>query len=168
MKTLHVLRHAEAERAGPGGLADHQRPLAPRGVRGARAMAARLRGQGVELVLCSPSQRTRQTLEELGNVLGDAEVCEEDGLYLASAGRLLRRLRQVADSVSSVLLVGHNPGAQELVLLLSADGRLRDRVEGRFPAGALATLRFEVSAWSDLQAAEGQLAAYVTPGELGV
>lgn len=130
-------------------------------------MAARLRGQGVELVLCSPSRRTRQTLEELRDVLSGAEVCEEDGLYLASAGRLLRRLRQVADSVSSVLLVGHNPGAQELVLLLSADGRLRDRVEARFPAGALATLRFEITVWGSLEAAEGQLAAYVTPRELG-
>ena len=168
MKHLHVLRHAKSSWA-EDDQPDRERPLAPRGRKAARRVAAYIRDRAVkpDLVLCSPAERTRQTLELIQPELGDGvEVLLEDGLYGATANQLLDRLRRLPDGAANAMIVGHNPGVQELVVLLARDGALRARARGHFPTAALATLELPVDAWPDLQPAAADLVAYVVPREL--
>lgn len=164
MRRLYLLRHAKSSWE-DARLDDRDRPLAPRGRRAAKQLAAYARRERIrpQLVLCSPARRTRETLEEILPALGrKAEVSFEDELYMADAGDLLARLRGIPDDVESVLLVGHNPGIQELLSLLAgheAEGRVGDKV----PTGALATLEHDGS-WHTLRHAG--LVDYVVPREL--
>jgi phosphohistidine phosphatase len=131
-------------------------------------MARHLASTGAEpaLVLCSSSRRTLETLERIGPALGpQAEVLVEDELYAASSGRLLARLRLVPDDVPSVLLIGHNPGLEDLAASLAGRGEALDRLQAKFPTGALATLELP-GAWSALQPGSGELVDYVVPREL--
>jgi phosphohistidine phosphatase len=168
-KQLFVLRHAKSSWDDPG-LADHERPLAPRGRRAVEAIAAHLHAEGVtpELVLCSSARRTRETLEGVG--VGGEHVIESD-LYGASCEEVLERLHRVPDEVGSVMLVGHNPTLQALVLRLADDdgassGSYLAEVRRKFPTGALATLTF-VGAWEELSPRSARLASYVRPKSLG-
>src|SRR5690348_13288349 len=122
-RSLFVLRHAKSS-WDDAALADHERPLAPRGRRAAERIAEHLSRTHVEpeLVLCSTATRARQTLDLVRPALGSPKVSLEDELYGASAGGLGARLRRVPDDVESVLLVGHNPGLQDLVLELASAG----------------------------------------------
>ena len=165
MKRLYLLRHAKSSWDEPG-LADRDRPLAPRGERASNSMAKYLRDEGIvpELVLCSQSKRTRETLERLG--LGDGtEVRIEDELYAASAGELLGALHEVPDEVESVMVIGHNPGMERLALELAAGGDELDRMREKFPTAALATLELDGS-WSELAPGGAELVSFVKPKEL--
>ncbi len=168
-KRLFVLRHAKSSWDDPG-LTDHDRPLAPRGRRSVEAIAAHVKAAGItpELVLCSSARRTRETLE--GAAVGGEHVIEPD-LYGASCHEVLERLHQVPEEIGSVMLVGHNPALQALVLRLAdgdavADGSGLAEVRRKFPTGALATLTFD-GAWTELSPRSAQLAAYVRPKSLG-
>ncbi len=165
-RRLFVLRHAKSSWDNPG-LDDHERPLAPRGRRAVEAIAAHLDASGIEpeLVLCSSARRTRETLE--GVAVGGEHMIEP-ALYAASTEEVLNRLRQLPDSVSSVMLIGHNPAAQMLVLrLTNHDGSgvqdpERDEVKRKFPTGALATLAFDCS-WSELAPGCAHLQEFTFP-----
>src|SRR6059058_5062652 len=114
-KTLYLLRHAKSSWEDPT-LPDHDRPLAPRGRRAAKVIAEHLRRQRStpRLVLCSSSERTRETLKRITAGLGGGvEVRIEERLYTASAGDLLERLHEVDARVKSVMLIGHYPALQE-------------------------------------------------------
>src|SRR5579864_3364127 len=102
-KHLHLLRHAKSSWDQPG-LADHDRPLAPRGRRAAEAIARHLRASGVApaLILCSSARRAQETLARLG-LSGTVSI--ERGLYGASSEALLERLRAVPDEVPSALVI---------------------------------------------------------------
>jgi phosphohistidine phosphatase len=166
--TLYLLRHAKSSWADHG-LADEERPLARRGRRDAKRVAAHIRGLAVapQLVLCSPAERTRQTLELLRPALAaTATVKLEPGLYTDSAQELLDRLRAVPEAVGSVMLIGHNPGLQELALLLVSAGAYVERLEAKFPTAALATLTIPRATWGRLSEADAELTAYVVPREL--
>jgi phosphohistidine phosphatase len=165
-KRLFVLRHAKSSWDNPG-LDDHERPLAPRGRRAVEVMAAYLQTAGIrpQLVLCSSSRRTRETLAGI-EVAGEHVV--DRALYAATCEEVLARLRQLPEHVTSVMLIGHNPTVQMLVLRLSnhdgsglADPR-RDAVKRKFPTGALATLSFDC-AWAELASGRAQLEEFVTP-----
>ncbi len=168
-KRLFVLRHAKSSWDNPG-LEDHERPLAPRGQRACVVMAEHIRATGIapELVLCSSARRTRETL---AGVDPPGERVIEAGLYSASTDDVIDRLRQVPDAVDSVMLIGHNPASQMLVLRLSrrnggaATSPERAAVERKFPTGALATLTFEGS-WSELAPGGALLTEFLTPREL--
>jgi len=160
-RRLYLLRHAKSswkER----GLADHDRPLAGRGRRAAKAIGRHLREHGIEpeLVLCSSSTRTRETLERIG--LADARVEIESDLYAARADTLLARLRKIPPDVRSVMVIGHNPGLQELALLLVRDGH---ELETKFPTGALATLALH-DGWDALDRRTAALIDVVRPRDL--
>src|SRR5262245_27489373 len=123
-KTLYLLRHAKSDRS-DADAADFDRPLAPRGRRDAPLLAAYMQDQGYHpaLILCSPARRTRETLDLMQAALGPKIPTKFDRkLYLAMAEGLLLRLREVADKVPSVLLVGHNPGLERLAALLAGRG----------------------------------------------
>ena len=131
-------------------------------------MAAHLRGRGIEpaLVLCSSAVRARETFDLVRPALGDPQVLFEDSVYDASADTLLGRLRSVPESVASVLLLGHNPGVQDLTLRLAAAGPRRDDVAAKFPTCALATLAVPNAEWHDLGAEESELIDFVAPKRL--
>lgn len=167
MKKLLLLRHAKSSWDEPG-LADQDRPLAPRGRRATKVMAAHLRDveAAPDLVLCSSAVRTRETLERISSALGDhAEIQIESDLYGASEHELLERLRAVDDAVGSVLLIGHNPGIEQLALALSGSGEQLDAMRVKYPTGALATLEFDGS-WRELGPASARLTDFVTPKQL--
>jgi phosphohistidine phosphatase len=164
---LLILRHAKSSWK-DAGLADHDRPLAPRGRKAAKVMAEHLRTErpAPELVLCSSARRTRETLERIAPGLGqEVAVRIEPELYAASAQRLLERLRAVEDGVESVLLIGHNPGLEELAISLVASGSKLAAIKRKYPTGALATLEF-AGRWRDLQPRSAELRDFVTPKQL--
>jgi phosphohistidine phosphatase len=165
MGTLYLLRHAKSSWDEPA-LADHERPLAPRGRRDALLVGRHL-GRleaAPELVLCSSAVRTRETLELLGPAVAGIPVQLEDDLYAASSEALLERLRAVPDETGCVLLIGHNPGVQDLALALAPGGRDRERLAAKFPTAGLATLA--CPAWARLEAGGAELVAFVVPKQL--
>jgi phosphohistidine phosphatase len=163
MRLLHLLRHAKSSWDDPA-LADHERPLAPRGLKASQLIANHVRTAGItpELVLCSTALRARQTLAALLPVLGgNVDIRLEDELYEAGRNEVLARVRDVDNAVSSLLVIGHNPALHELALLLSGQAEGLDR----FPTGALATLAFP-AAWAALDEGGAELQAFVVPREL--
>ncbi len=168
VRTLYVLRHAKST-WNQLELADHERPLAPRGRRAARALAGRMERLGIspKVVLCSTATRARETLEALAPALAaGVQVCLEDDLYAAGVEELLIRLHRLPDSETAVLLVGHNPGLQDLVLELCGDGDPDelDRLREKFPTCALATLTVENCSWAELTAGSAVLRSLLVPG----
>ena len=119
-----------------------------------------------DLVLCSPALRTRETLERMSNALGDAEVVVDDELYGADGDELLERLRAVDERFETVAVIGHNPGIHDLAITLAGSGAELDRMEAKFPTGALAVLAFD-GRWRDVSPGGGLLEAFVTPRDLG-
>jgi phosphohistidine phosphatase len=167
MKRLFLLRHAKSSWDDPR-LADHDRPLAPRGRRAAKRIAQHLREERIapDVVLCSSAGRAQETLERISPALGgDARVEIEPELYGASASELLARLRRLPEEAGSAMLVGHNPAVQELALSLAGSGFERATIEGKYPTAGLATLSFE-GPWSELDMGAGELVSFVTPKAL--
>jgi phosphohistidine phosphatase len=153
VKRLYLLPHAKSSWSDPS-LADEERPLAPRGRKAAKKMAKELRRREIrpKLVLSSSSQRTQETLELIASSLDDPPVEVEEGLYGAGSDALLARVRAVSDTVGSVLVVGHNPGLQDLALRLTPGS---ERLIEKFPTGALAA--FELDAESGRSSARRRL-----------
>lgn len=170
VRHVYLLRHAKSSWDDPG-LPDHDRPLAPRGVRDAKRMAGHLRDGHLapDLVICSSARRTVDTLEPLRPALPDATILVEDGVYAASESQLLDRLRRIPDGVGSAMLIGHNPGLQDLAVSLAGKGDrgLRQRLEAKFPTAALTILALQDGAWSSLEVGAAELVGFVTPKELG-
>ena len=167
IRYLYLLRHAKSDWDDPD-LDDHERPLAPRGRRAAKAMARHLRDAEIHpsLVLCSSATRARQTLERVLPSLGDDVRIEvEDGLYTFDSDVVLRRLRRVPAANTSILIVGHNPALADLTETLAGAGRdLGSRV-AKFPTGAFAVLAVPV-AWSRLRPGGAELVSFVAPRDL--
>ena len=172
MKTLFLLRHAKAEDGGDG-LPDFDRALNDRGRKEARAVGIFLRKRNVrlDLVLSSPAVRARETTEL---VLGSAELALEvhydQRIYEAGPPRLLEVVSQLEDEMSTVLLVGHNPGLEELLSLLT------DRIE-HMATGTLAKVDLNaagpdagsprgVREWRKVLEEKGTLDWMVKPKEL--
>jgi phosphohistidine phosphatase len=167
MEQLFLLRHAKSSWEDPE-LADHDRPLAPRGHRAAKLIAEHLRRQTVApaLVLCSSALRTRETLELIAPALGEGVPVQiEDELYAASEQGLLERMRAVEDGIESLLLIGHNPGVERLALLLAGSGDEVGALARKYPTGALATFEFS-GRWRELGAGKAELTGFVTPKQL--
>ncbi len=166
---LFILRHAKSSWDDPG-LDDHERPLAPRGRRAVKLLAEHMRSSGIQpaQVLCSPARRTLETLE---GVSPGGEALIEPDLYAASGADILDRLRRVPEGIQSVMVIGHNPAMQMLVLRLAGgngwvqDGTDLAELQRKFPTGALATLGFECT-WSELGPGSAHLTAYIRPKAL--
>jgi phosphohistidine phosphatase len=167
-RRLYVLRHAKSSWDDPGA-PDHERPLAPRGRRAVKVIAEYVRANEIrpEVVLCSPARRTLQTLE---GVAPGGRVLIEDPLYGASADQLLERLRRLPAETGSVMVIGHNPALQMLILKLvgtrgvAPAGDLAE-IERKFPTGALATLTPSCT-WAELRPRCAELRDYVRPKAL--
>jgi phosphohistidine phosphatase len=172
MRRLFLLRHAKS--AWPDGVADFDRPLAPRGIAAARLVGDYLRRQGFSpaRVLLSPARRTRETwqlVHEDWQPAGVA-VAEEARIYAASLGTLLAVVRDTPAEVPSLMMVGHNPAFAELALLLSKpDAGVHEdhaRMARRYPTAGLAVIDFALDDWRVVPET-GQLERFVTPKLLG-
>jgi phosphohistidine phosphatase len=169
MQRLFILRHAKAATHPPtAGGGDHERPLAPRGVAVlpgvARSIVGELDGHPLDLVLCSTSARTNETVAGIAAaepVIAAARVKLEGKLYLADAHRLQKMLRKVPPATETVLVCGHNPGLHELALLLLGSDTL-DRLRYDLPTAGLVVLDLE-GGWTSTGAGTGSLRAFVVP-----
>ena len=172
MKRLFLLRHAKAAPAEPG-QEDFDRPLMLSGVEDAGAMARYLRknGHAVDLILSSSSARTTQTAELVLKEL-TAEIEYRDALYLAPPAKLLAAVRAAPLAAASLMLVGHNPGMEELAAQLAREPvRRKERarreiLEEKFPTCALAILDFDCPRWRDVAQGHGKLIDFVRPKDL--
>jgi phosphohistidine phosphatase len=98
--------------------------------------------------------------------LGEPEIWIEPTLYAASVETLLERARALPDEAEAVMLVGHNPGIGDLLLLLAEPGKLRERARAKVPTGALATLEADVERWVDLEPGRARIVSFVVPRQL--
>jgi phosphohistidine phosphatase len=149
MKRLSLLRHAKAIEA-DGQIDDHARCLAGRGLNAAKAVG--LRTVAPELVLCSSSRRTIETLEAVqAGWDTQPEIRIEAGLYLATASQILHMVQAVPDRFRSVWVIGHNPGLGQLAShLAQANTPLAASAMERFHTAARAQFRLDALYWRDL------------------
>jgi phosphohistidine phosphatase len=168
MLRLYLLRHAKSSWKDRS-LADRDRPLAGRGKRAAKDMSRHVEAEGIkpDLVLCSPARRTRETLERLHRALGDGVEAEiDETLYEASERDLFGRIRELPPEVGSVMLIGHNPGLEQLALALASEGDGLARLREKYPTAALATIDLPADSWSAIERGSGELVGYVRPADL--
>ncbi len=161
MKTLFLLRHAKSSWA-DANQTDFDRPLNERGLSAAPLIGRFMRKKKLQpdLVLSSPAARARQTAAlviEAGQFTADLRYDER--IYEASAARLLEVVTQIEERASRVLLVGHNTGMEDLVLMLTNETR-------RMPTAALAQITLNVETWRKARAGIGSLDLFVKPKEL--
>jgi phosphohistidine phosphatase len=168
-RRLVLLRHAKSSWE-TAGLADHDRPLAPRGRRAAAALCRHLERTDIvpDLVLCSTARRAVESWDAVAPAFPRATPVEfSSELYGATATDLLRRVRQVPQAIGCALVVGHNPGLEDLAIGLADSGpaELLRRLQTKFPTGALATLVVP-GRWSNTGWGTAELTGYVVPREL--
>ena len=169
-----LLRHAKTEPLGSGA-EDHERQLTTRGREDCDAIGkymARLK-YAPELMLASTSSRTAETVERFVVNLPKTPQTELlDSLYLAEAREMLAVVRGVPDKVKTLMLVGHNPGMEELATSLAREPVKRkersriDLIEEKFPTCARAVLDFSVPRWREIAAGQGELIDFVRPRDL--
>jgi len=168
MKTLTLLRHAKSGWDDPVAR-DFDRPLNPKGQRAAAMMGRHMKSLGLQFdhVVASPAVRVMETLDHVGRGYGSDLAPEWDKrVYLASCATLLDLVHDLPAGIDRVLLVGHNPGLEELTLALAADGGpLRAEVEAKFPTASLAELMLGDS-WSATRAGTATLNRFVRPRDL--
>lgn len=155
-RRLIVLRHAKSEWS--DGVADHDRPLAERGRREAALAGRWLRENvsGMDLVVCSSATRARQTWKRVAKQLDPVPPLRiDDRMYAASVRGLLGVVHKLPDSANAVLLIGHNPGLEELVAELGGVGLT-------MRTSSIAVLSGR-SGWAEVRARWAKLEASVTP-----
>ena len=119
-----------------------------------------------QLVVCSDAVRAQQTLQGVLPSLGDPTVSVEATLYAAAAETLLARVKALPEEVDEAMLVGHNPGLMDLLLLLAAPGDLGEQAQENLPTGALAELQISVKCWADVSPSTARLTEFVLPRKL--
>ena len=167
MKTLGLLRHAKSEWDDMS-LRDFDRGLNDRGRRGAAIMGAHIREHGVgwELVLSSPAERVKRTLDATRL---DLPVHWDERIYLGDSAGLLEVLRGIDGDPDAVLVAGHNPGLQQLIFDLVAPERenaLFDAAAKKYPTATFAVLELAIDRWADCVPACGTLVHLARPRDL--
>ena len=167
MPRLLLLRHGKS--AWPDGVDDRERPLAKRGCEAARRMGRYLADEQLvpDLALVSPARRTQETWTLAKSSLGDVTMRSEPRIYEAPPDRLLTAVKGVEPEVGTLLMVGHNPGLEELLRLLV---RHEDRYGAmkKYPTAGLAVIDVPARAWHELSPRSGRLLRFVTPKIFGL
>lgn len=167
-RELLILRHAKSDWETPAA-SDYDRPLAARGKLDAPRMGAWLKHEGLKPdgILSSPAKRARQTALRVAKSAGVSKgaITWDGELYAASLGELLTALGRVGKGGRRVLLVGHNPGLEELLEYLAgtvtplyADGKI-------LPTATVARLQMPKD-WRQLMPGCAQVISITRPGEL--
>lgn len=171
MKTLALLRHAKSDWS-DARARDFDRPLNARGVRGAQAIGRHIQGTGMRFdrMLASPAVRVAETIEEASKAWGHSFPVEWDRrIYLASSATLIDLLREIAGEPAGILMIGHNPGLEDLIFdLVPDDGTspLRAEAEVKFPTATFAVMELAIERWADLDERCGRLVAMKRPRDL--
>jgi len=158
MKTLMLLRHAKSDWEDVS-LPDFDRPLAARGKRDAPRVGKALRKRGLlpDLIISSPAARAKATIDAVIKTAKlEGELQFDEAIYGASSAELMTVVRRMRDDISCSLLVGHNPGFEDLVERLTGS-------HDRMPTAALACIEFQIDRWEDVEDGNGRLAWLVTP-----
>jgi len=171
VKTLALFRHAKSDWS-DARARDFDRPLNERGQRGARAMGDYIKSTGRQFarMIASPAVRAAETVEEASRAWGCTFKVEWDRrIYLASSATLIDLIKEIEGDPASVLMVGHNPGLEDLIFdLVPDDGTspLRDVVEQKFPTATFAVIELDVENWSDVTEGCGRLTELKRPRDL--
>jgi phosphohistidine phosphatase len=170
LKKLILLRHAKSDWNDPVPR-DFDRPLNGKGRRAARAIGQHAQAIGIifDRIVASPAVRVTETLDEFASGYGTIpERSFDRRIYLASAQTLLEVVQDGDDQVGSVLLVGHNPGLEDLVFLLVPEGadEAREQVEEKYPTASIAEISLAVDHWADADIGSGTLDRFTRPRDL--
>lgn len=150
MDRLILFRHGKAEAESPSG-DDFDRKLAPRGERESAQIGGALAELGLrpDVVLVSPAARTRETWAAAEHHFLNAKVSYDDDLYHADSGAIRHAAERAGKAAGTVMVVGHNPGLQELAVRLLQEGAapasLVQRAQQRFPTAAAAVFLFDAA-----------------------
>ena len=162
-RTLLLMRHAKSDY--PSGVVDHERPLAPRGIREAGLAGEWLRSSvpPIDAVLCSTATRTRETLSRSGL---DVPVTFAERLYAAVPTMVIDEINGVDEDVATLLVIGHEPAMSNVALgLAGASGTSQaaaERISTKFPTSAIAVLRTGMP-WRDLSLGSAALVTFHVP-----
>lgn len=171
MKRLTLLRHAKSDWDDPVSR-DFDRPLNRRGEKAAMLMGqfAKTRKMQFDMLVASPAVRVVETLETFFQGFGETLDAHWDRrIYLASSPTLFDVVRDLPDSADSVLLAGHNPGLEELILdFVPDDGANQSRgdVEVKFPTASIAVLDLPIDSWRAAKENIATLASFTRPRDL--
>jgi phosphohistidine phosphatase len=161
MKTLLLLRHAKSSWK-EASLSDFERPLNGRGLKAASLMGRFLRRQKLQAdtIVSSPAKRARQTAQLVIEAMKlNAALRLDERIYEATVHDLLEVISQMEESANVVLLVGHNPGLEELLEFLTDEAR-------QMPTAALALINLDIDKWSETRLRAGHLEWLVKPKEI--
>lgn len=161
MKTLFLLRHAKSSWKDES-LSDFERPLNRRGKRASEAVGRYLKTKIVvpELILCSPAVRARETIERLMKTAKwTTEVRYDQRIYGAGGLRLVEVISQIENDRKVAMLVGHNPGMEELLMLLAG-------ISESIPTGTVAKIALKTTKWANAADKRATLEWLVKPSEL--
>ena len=161
MKTLYLLRHAKSSWK-DASLADFERPLKGRGRDAAEQMGEFLASKKVHLstLISSPSVRTRETVEiVLRHAHLGVEPLFDQRIYEASLATLAQVVSEIPADKKSAMLVGHNPGMEELLAFLTHESK-------HMPTCALARISLDGVSWKEVDRGKGKLEWFVTPKDL--
>ena len=161
MKTLFLLRHAKSSWK-DATLPDFERPLNERGRRAAPVVGKFMRRQKPQpqLILCSPAERARQTIALVSEAAEfKAELRYDERIYEASVARLIAVVSEIDEKAETALVVGHNPGMEELLESLTGEVR-------HMPTAALAHITLDIDRWTDVREQSGELVRLVRPKDL--
>ncbi|MEJ5314774.1 MULTISPECIES: histidine phosphatase family protein [Anaerolinea] len=162
MKTLLIMRHGKSSWKDPA-LPDRERPLAKKGIKASRRMGLFIQEKELipQRILCSSARRSVQTAQLFCETCGCPDTVEVlDELYMAEAETYIRALQNLPDELERVMIIGHNPGLEFLLQMLS--GELVS-----LPTSVIAHLTLPIQHWSELnEHTEGSLIEVWKPKEL--
>ena len=171
MKTLGIWRHAKSD-WNDRSARDFDRPLNARGIKGAAVMGRHIAAQPLywDRIIASPAVRVAQTIELGAQAASiNPQVRWDRRIYLASSATLIDLLREQDGDPATILMVGHNPGLEDLIFdLVPDDGSnpLRDIAEEKYPTAAFAQLEIEIDSWADLEEGSARLVQLARPRDL--
>lgn len=164
MKKLYLLRHAQS--SNPQGVSDHSRQLDKIGKQECKSMQAYLIENNIHpaLVLCSDSVRTTMTAKNIFNGISGINVTYNAKLYNATPGEILKEIAKISDDISSIMLIAHNPGIQQLAFILAGwgDKEMLGMIKSEYPTCALTEYSFNVDTWKNVQPGKGELDKFIT------
>lgn len=162
MRTLLLMRHAKSDY--PPGVIDRERPLAERGKRDAQTAALWLGDNypDLDVVIVSPARRAQQTWATVAPCVRAAQVLQDARVYDDWGAHLADIVTALPTDARTALIVGHNPGIEELAdrLARSGDAAAREAMARKYPTSAIAAVGF-AHGWADV--AETQILSFTVP-----
>lgn len=167
---LFLLRHAKSD-WGEEGLRDFDRPLNTRGKSAARLMGRYLQDNGhfPNRILCSTSQRTRETLTRiLPYQPQEAQIHLLSDIYDQGDLSYTSVIRRHGGRAQQLMIIGHNPATEQTAIELAGTGAPKAMADLRikYPTGALAVFDFDIADWAELQTGTGHLDRFIKPRDL--